>query len=81
MNAALLLVITAVSVLMIVDNPLPHRRLGVERLTLLVEGHLGSGPTNLWPVLGPASLFGTVISVHVRVSETWQAQTEIAAAA
>jgi hypothetical protein len=40
----LLLVVT---VLMIVDDPLPQRRLSIEWLTVLVEGHLGSDPTNL----------------------------------
>jgi hypothetical protein len=81
MSAVLPLVIIAVPVLMIVDNPLSRRRLGVEWLTVLVEGHLGSGPTNLWPVLGPTRLFGAVTSVHIRVSEAWQAQTEISATA
>ena len=50
-------------VLMIVDDPLPHRRLGVERLAVLVVDHLGSGPTDLRPVLGPASLLGALMSV------------------
>jgi hypothetical protein len=43
-NRRLLLVVT---VLMTFDDPLPQRRLSIEWLTVLVEGHLGSDPTHL----------------------------------
>ena len=62
-----------VTVLMIVDDPLPQRRLSIEWLTVLVEGHLGTDPTNLRPVLRPANLLGALKPLHVRVSEAWQA--------
>jgi len=65
---------------MVVDDPLPYYRLGIEWLTVLVEDYLGYGPANLWPVLGMASLFGAFVSVQVLVGEARQAQTEIAAA-
>jgi hypothetical protein len=71
--SALLLVIAAVAVLMIVDDPLPYRRLSIEWLTVLIEGHFSSDPTNLWPVLRPASLLGALKAPHVCVSEAWQA--------
>ena len=58
---------------MTVDDLLPHRRLGVERLAVLVEDHLGSGPTDLRAVLGTASLFGAHMPVHVLVGEARQA--------
>lgn len=65
---------------MVVDDPLPYYRLGIEWLTVLVEDYLGYGPANLWSVLRMANLFGTFVSVQVLVGETRQAQTEIAAA-
>ena len=65
---------------MVVDDPLPYYRLGIEWLTVLVEDYLGYGPANLWPVLRTASLFGAFVSVQVLVGEARQAQTEIAAA-
>src|SRR5580704_405424 len=42
---------------MVVDDPLPYYRLGIEWLTVLVEDYLGYGPANLWPILGMASVF------------------------
>jgi hypothetical protein len=59
--------------LMIFDDPLPHRRLGVERLAVLVEDHLGSRPTDLRAVLSTASLFAANMPVHVLVGEARQA--------
>ena len=58
---------------MIVDDPLPHRRLAVERLAVLVVNHLGSGPTDLRAVLGPARFLDAVLPAHVLVGEARQA--------
>ena len=41
---------------MIVDDPVPHRRLGVERLAVLVVDHLGRRPADLRAVIGPTRL-------------------------
>ena len=65
---------------MVVDDPLPYYRLGVEWLTVFVEDYLGYGPANLWPILGMASVFRPFVSVRVLVGEARHAQTEIAAA-
>jgi len=65
---------------MVVDDPLPYYRLGVEWLTVFVEDYLGYGPANLWPILGMASVFRPFVSVQVLVGEARQAQTKIAAA-
>ena len=65
---------------MVVDDPLPYCRLGIEWLTVLVEDHLGYSPANLSRVPGMASLFGASISVQDLVGEARQAQTEIDAA-
>jgi hypothetical protein len=46
-----LLAIALLAVLMIPDNSTPHRRLGVERLAMLVIGHFSSRPTDLRPIL------------------------------
>jgi hypothetical protein len=60
----LLLVIAGIAILMRVDDPLPDRRLGIERFSAPVVDHLGSGPTDLRAVLGPARFLGAVVPVH-----------------
>ena len=52
----------------------------VEWLAVPVEDHLGSGPADLWPVLGHAGFLGARISAHILVGEARQAQIEGVAA-
>jgi hypothetical protein len=59
--------------LMIVDDLMPHRRVGIECVAVLVVGDLGSGPTDLRALLVPAGLLGALISAHVLVGEARQA--------
>jgi hypothetical protein len=66
---------------MILYDPLPYCRLGIERLAVLVVDHLGGSPADLWPVLRTASLLGAVVSGHVLIGEAGQAQIKTAVTA